>query len=292
MRSRLCSLLTLAVFLSIPGMLCPQGPNSSAIAGALGRSGQRIGPVYRVGFPRTDLHVTLQGVTLRPGLALGSWAAFLPGRGGTMVMGDLCLLPQEVNPVMKRLRAGGYQITALHNHLLYEQPRVVFMHFMAQGDAANLAQTLRAALALSATPLQPPTPGKPSPPPAWVSAVEAGLGRKGSWRGGVLAVGVPRKDAPRMGGAALPASMGVAESMNFQETGDGRVATTGDFVLTADEVNPVIAALEQYQFTITAVHSHMLTEQPRLFFMHFWKVGPAQAVTAGLRAALRHIRVP
>lgn len=209
-----------------------------------------------------------------------------------MVMGDLCLLPQEVNPVMKRLRAGGYQITALHNHLLYEQPRVVFMHFMAQGDAANLAQTLRAALALSATPLQPPTPGKPSPPPAWVSAVEAGLGRKGSWRGGVLAVGVPRKDAPRMGGAALPASMGVAESMNFQETGDGRVATTGDFVLTADEVNPVIAALEQYQFTITAVHSHMLTEQPRLFFMHFWKVGPAQAVTAGLRAALRHIRVP
>ncbi|TAN21918.1 MAG: DUF1259 domain-containing protein [Acidobacteria bacterium] len=263
--------------------------NASAIAGALGRSGQRSGSVYKVGFPRTDLHVQLQGVTLRPGLALGSWAAFTPSRQSTLIMGDLCLLPQEVNPVMRRLRAGGYQITALHNHLLFEQPHVMFMHFMAQGDAVSLARTLRAALAQSATPLQPLAPAKPSSPPAWVSVVEGGLGRKGSWRGGVLAIGVPRKVAPRMEGAALPPSMGVAESMNFQEAGGGRVATTGDFVLTADEVNPVISALEQYQFTITAVHSHMLTEQPRLFYMHFWKVGSPRAVAPGLRAALQHV---
>lgn len=284
-------IVVLAAVFVIPTLLGAQGLNTAAIDQALGRSGQRQGAVYRLSFPRSDLRVTLQGVAIKPGLALGSWAAFMGSEDHATVMGDLCLLPSEVNPVMRKLRAGGIEIMALHNHLLFESPQVMFLHYMGQGDAAALARSLHAALALSKTPLgKPPGMAAPGAAPAWVHAVESALDRKGTWNGGVLAVGVPRAEAVTVSGMATPPAMGVAESMNFQDAGGGRVATTGDFVLTADEVNPVLTTLAEHQIDVTALHSHMLGDQPRLFFMHFWAVGAPQKVAAGLRGALAHVK--
>ena len=277
--------------LCFPIIVAAQGLDTAKIDQALGRSGQKFGDVYKVGFPRTDLHVVVHGVAIKPGLALGSWAAFSGTNGNAMVMGDLVLLQDEVNPVMKKLRAAGFEITAVHNHLFNETPRLMYMHYMGHGPAEQIASSLRAALAVSKTPLGKPVaaPAATSAPPAWVKTVEDSLGRKGGFGGGVLSFGVPRADAVTMSGMTVAPSQGVAESINFQEAGIGKVATTGDFVLTAEEVNPVISALQEHDIQLTALHSHMLTEQPRLFFMHFWAVGSPESVAEGIKAALSHV---
>ena len=268
-----------------------QGLDATKIDQALGRTGQKTGDVYRVGFPRTDLHVVIRGIPIKTGLALGSWAAFSGSDENAMVMGDLVLLQGEVNPVMEKLRAAGFEITAVHNHLLDETPRIMYMHYMGQGPAAKLAESLRTALSASRTPLGKPATAPPasSSSPAWVKTVEDAIGRKGKFAGGVLAFGIPHGDAVTMGGMTLTTPQGVAESINFQEAGEGKVATTGDFVLTAEEVNPVISALQSHHIMVTALHSHMLTEQPRLFFMHFWATGNAESVAAGMKSALSHV---
>jgi len=278
---------------AFPLVVAAQGLDTAKIDEALGRSGQKLGDVYRVGFPRTDLHVLVHGITIKPGLALGSWAAFSGTNDNAMVMGDLVLLQNEVNPVMEKLRAAGFDITAVHNHLLDETPRVMYMHYMGHGPAEQIAGSLRAALAVSKTPLGKlaAAPAQPSTPPDWVKTVEDTVGRKGGFNGGVLSFGVPRADAVTMSGMTVAPPAGVAESINFQEAGTGKVATTGDFVLTAEEVNPVISALEEHDIQVTALHSHMLTEQPRLFFMHFWSVGSPESVGAGIKAALIHVSV-
>ncbi len=289
-RQRLWVLISMVAF---PLVVAAQGLDTAKIDEALGRSGQKLGDVYRVGFPRTDLHVLVHGITIKPGLALGSWAAFSGTNDNAMVMGDLVLLQNEVNPVMEKLRAAGFDITAVHNHLLDETPRVMYMHYMGHGPAEQIAGSLRAALAVSKTPLGKlaAAPAQPSTPPDWVKTVEDTVGRKGGFNGGVLSFGVPRADAVTMSGMTVAPPAGVAESINFQEAGTGKVATTGDFVLTAEEVNPVISALEEHDIQVTALHSHMLTEQPRLFFMHFWSVGSPESVGAGIKAALSHVSV-
>jgi hypothetical protein len=204
-----------------------------------------------------------------------------------MVMGDLVLLESELNPVMEKLRSSGFEISAIHNHLIEETPRVIYLHYMGHGPAAQLATSLRAALAVSKTPLdKPAASASDTTAPAWVKAVDDSVGQTGSFKGGVLSFGVPRAGTISMNGTALTPAQGVAESINFQEATDGTVATTGDFVLTAEEVNPVISALEEHHILVTALHSHMLTEEPRLFFMHFWGLGSAQEVGAGIKAAL------
>jgi Domain of Unknown Function (DUF1259) len=270
-----------------------QGLNTSAIDRALDRSGQKTGEVYRVGFPRTDLQVTVSGVAIRPGLALGSWAAFSGSDANASVMGDLVLLESEVNPVTAKLRAGGFEITAIHNHLLNETPQVLYMHYFGHGRAEDLAKGLRAALAVSKTPLGATAPPAPAPasPPAFVKTIQDTLGRTGTLNGGVLAFGIPRAETITDHGMVLITPQGVAEAINFQEATAGQVATTGDFVLKAEEVNPVISALEEHNIQVTALHSHMLTEQPRLFFMHFWAVGTTDSVAQGIKAALTQIAV-
>jgi hypothetical protein len=281
-------LISIALF---PLVAAAQGLDTTKIDQALGRPGQKTGDVYRVGFPRTDLKVTVAGIAVKPGLALGSWAAFSGTDANASVMGDLVLLESEVNPVMAKLRAAGFEITAVHNHLLNETPRVLYMHYMGHGHAAELAKSVRAALAVSKTPLGAPAAPVPAPasPPAFVKTIEDTLGHKGRLNGGVLAFGIPRAEAITEGGMILTAPQGVAESINFQETTSGQVATTGDFVLKAEEVNPVISALEEHNINVTALHSHMLTEQPRLFFMHFWAAGNTESVAQGIKAALNHI---
>src|SRR5712692_2728380 len=257
---------------------------------AMGRSAAVSGDVHRYGFPRSDLQVTLDGVTIRPVLALGGWAAFKPMHGGAMVMGDLVLLETEINPVMAKLIENGIEITAIHNHVLRGSPATFYMHIGGHGDPVKLATAIRTALAASKTPLTPPAAAA-SPPPAIdldTAQLDAIIGAKGQANGGVYQFVVPRRDPITENGMQIaPAGpMGVATAINFQPTGGGKAAITGDFVLTGEEVQPVIKALRENGIEITAIHSHMLTEQPRLIFMHFWANDDALKLAKGLRAAL------
>lgn len=269
-------------------------PWEQAVAAAIGRPGTEMpGGVYRIGLPRSDLKVTLDGVTIKPALALGSWLAFVGhGQDQAMVMGDLVLTDTEVNPVMAKLIAGGIEITALHNHLLRNTPHTMYMHVAGHGDPAKLAKVLHDALALSGTPLSAPAAAASSAPETLdldTAALDRILGRKGKVGGGVYAYGIPRAETPRDGGMALPPAMGAAIAINFQPTGGGKAAITGDFVLAASEVNPVLRALRENGIEVTALHNHMLDDQPRLFFMHFWANDDAQKMARGLAAALSHI---
>src|SRR6185437_3100853 len=255
----------------------------------LGRKAAVSGDVHRYGFPRTDLQVTLDGVTIRPALALGGWVAFKPAHGGAMIMGDLVLLETEINPVMTKLIENGVEITAVHNHLLRASPATFYMHVGGQGDPVRLATAIRTALAESKTPLTPAAP--PASQPAMdldTAQLDQIIGAKGNANGGVYQFGVPRRDPVNESGMQIaPAGpMGLATGINFQPTGGGKAAITGDFVLTAEEVNPVIRALRANGIEVTAIHSHMLAEQPRLIFMHFWANDDARKLARGLRAAL------
>jgi hypothetical protein len=256
---------------------------------AAGRTAAVTGDVHRYGFPRTDLQVTLDGVAIRPALALGGWAAFKPMHGGAMVMGDLVLLDTEVNPVMAKLIENGIEITAVHNHVLRANPATFYMHIGGHGDPAKMAAAIRTALAESKTP--PAAPAAASPPPAIdldTEQLDQIIGAKGQANGGVYQIGVPRRDPITENGVQIaPAGpMGVATAINFQPTGGGKAAITGDFVLIGEEVNPVVKALRTNGIEVTAIHSHMLTEQPRLIFLHFWANDDALKLARGLRAAL------
>lgn len=276
--------------LALPVVTVAQGLDTAKIDQVLGRAGQKIGDVYKFGFPRTDLHVSVHGLAIKPGLALGTWAAFIGADDDAMVMGDLVLVEDEINPVIEKLRSTGFEISAVHNHLIEETPHVMYVHYMAHGAASQLATSLRAALAVSKTPLEKPVAAaEEAAPPAWVKTVEESVGRKGTSKGGVLSYGVPRSDSITVGGKNIPPAAGVAIAINFQAADAGNVATTGDFVLTAEEVNPVITELQSHHILVTGLHSHMLTEQPRLFFMHFWSVGSPESVGAGIAAALKHV---
>jgi hypothetical protein len=264
----------------------------SAVDQALGRKGaMQPGNVMKYSFPRSDLQVTMNGVQLKPALALGSWVAFKNiGGGHAMMMGDLVLAEEEVGAVMRALQQAGVEQTALHNHVLGESPRVMYMHIAGHDDPAKLARAVRTALGESRTPMEAPAALAAGAPAATLdldtAAVAGALGHAGKVNGGVYQVSVPRRETIREGGREVPPSMGVATAINFQPTGGGRAAVTGDFVMLASEVNPVIRALQENGITVTALHSHMLTETPRLFFMHFWANDDATRLARGLRAAL------
>ena len=274
----------------IAGLSFPAGAQGDwdAVAKAIGRSGTEMpGGVYRVGIGRSDLTVTVDGVQIKPPLALGTYLAFKKTGKQAMVMGDLVLLQEEVNPVMKKLIEQGFEITAIHNHLLRATPAVMYMHYQGHGDAAKLAGAVRTALEESKTPLE--APAKPASAPQIdldTAAIEKALGAKGTNNGGVLAFNIPRGDTIKDHGTEIPIGMGSGIVINFQPTGNGKAAITGDFVLTGREVNPVLRALRENGIEVTALHSHMLDEQPRLFFMHFWANDDVQKLAAGLKAGL------
>jgi hypothetical protein len=234
------------------------------------------------------LHVVLNGVEIKAGLALGSWAAFKRNGSEAMVMGDLVLTEDEVEPVMMKLQLGGIQESALHNHLLGESPHVIYMHIASHGDPVQIAKTIREALALTKTPApdSSPTPQTPAELGFDQTQVERVVGHAGKVNGGILQIGIPRSETITDAGMTVPPSMGVATALNFQPTSNGKAAITGDFVLLGSEVNPVIKVLRQYGIEVTALHSHMLMEEPRLFFMHFWANDDAVKLAKGLRAAL------
>ena len=261
---------------------------------ALGRKGAVSADVHRYGFPRSDLTVTLDGVTIKPALALGGWVAFKPMHGEVMVMGDLVLLETEVNPVMAKLIENGIEITAVHNHLLRADPAPFYMHVGGHGDAVKMATAIRTALAESKTPLEAPPAAASAPAVDLdVKQLDEIVGAKGRQNGGVYQFSVPRREAISEDGMAItpPGPMGVATGINFQPTGGGKAAITGDFVLAGNEVNPVIKTLRENGIEVTALHSHMLTEEPRLFFMHFWANDDAVKLARGLRVALEKMAI-
>ena len=255
---------------------------------ALGKPGtNQPGGVHKFGLPRSDLKVTVDGVAIKPTLALGSWIGFLPMGNGAMFMGDLVLTENEVSPVMKRLIEDGIEITAVHNHLLRTSPAVFYMHVGGQGDPVKLAQTLHAGLALSQTPFTAPAPAATPPTiDLETAAIDSALQAKGTINGGVYQFNIPRAEAITEAGMAIPPSLGTAIAINFQPTGGGKAAITGDFVLLGKEVNPVLKALRDHGIEVTALHSHMIDDSPHLFFMHFWANDDANKLAQGLRAAL------
>lgn len=281
--------MTLALSLTVP--LPAHAADWKKVEEALGAPGSmQPGEVYKFSLPRTDLEVTLEGVAIKPALALGSWLAFQEKDDEAVVMGDLVLTEEEVNPVMARLAAGGIEVTALHNHLLRSSPPTLYLHVAGRGDPVAMAKTLRTALALSKTPF-PSAPGNPSSQALDLDTehLDQTLGYKGKAEGGVYKFAVPRVEAIQAHGLPIVPSMGTATVLNFQPTGGGKAAIHGDFVLLAEEVNPVLRVLREHGIEVTALHNHMLTEEPRLFFLHFWAYGEAGKLARGLRAALDKI---
>jgi hypothetical protein len=260
----------------------------AAVDQALGRPGKtQPDGVQRYSFPRSDLSVQLDGVQIKPALALGGWLAFQQAGSVSEVMGDLVLTPEEVNPVMGALLGGGIEVTAVHNHLLRASPQTIYMHVHGQGDAARLAATLRAALALSHTPLAAPPAAAQAPTVDLdTAALDRIIGKQGKVNGGVYQFTLPRAETITSNGMAEGASMGTGTAINFQPLGAGRAATTGDFVLLGREVDPVMRALHSGGIEITALHTHMVGEQPTLYFMHFWAVGQASELATALSKAV------
>ena len=279
------ALLTIALTLTTP--VAAAEIDWSKVDQAIGRKGtEQAGGVHRYGFARSDLHVTVDGVAIKPALALGGWVAFAPAGTGAMCMGDLVLTDTEVSPVMQRLIADGVEITAIHNHLLRTSVPVFYMHVSGHGDAEKLAHTLQAALALSATPLAPPPAGPQAPIDLDTAALDKVIGFKGTPNGGVYQYSVPRVESISEGSMPIPPAMGLGTAINFQSTAGGKAAITGDFVLLGSEVNPVLRALRQHGIEVTALHSHMIEDSPHLFFMHFWANDDAVKLAQGVKAAL------
>ena len=277
----------------LSGIAHGQNIDWTAVGKALGKEGTvQAGGVYRVGLPRSDLKVTLDGVSLKPGFALGGWLAFEPKGTEAIVMGDLVLLETEVTPVMQKLLKSGIEVTAIHNHLLRSSPATMYMHVIGMGDPVKLAQELHDGLSESKTPLAAPSaPASSSAIDLDVAAIDKTLDAQGKINGGVLQYSLPRAEEIMEQGMLVPPALGSAIAINFQPTGTGKAAITGDFVLIGTEVNAVLRALRDNGIEVTALHSHMVEEQPRLYFMHFWANDDAQKLARGLKAALNHVNL-
>lgn len=285
------ALLLTLVLAQAPSAAPQSGLDTAAIARAIGRQGQLQGDVYKISLPRTDLDVRVGDVKIRAGLALGSWVAFRATGSDAIVDGDLVLTERELDPVIARLFASGLQITAVHNHLVGETPRVMYVHIWGTGNAAKLAAGVRGALDATATPLEAASaPAAAEDAGLNADVIQKRLGVTGTVRGGVLAISVPRHEKITMMGMELPPSMGMATSLNFQSAGNATVLATGDFVLVGDEVNPVAKALSTHDIGVRALHNHMIHGTPELYFMHFWASGAPDTVADGLRAALDLLR--
>lgn len=282
-------LVALIAGLTAPVVARAADPDWKAVEQALGKSGQmQPGDVFRIGMPRTDLTVTVKGVPVKAGFALGSYAAFKQIGDHAMVMGDLVLLDQEIPAVMSGLFAGGLEVTAVHNHLNEMSPHTMYVHYSGHGDAVQMARALRRALSASGTPLGGAAPSPaPAGPTLDTKAIEQALGRSGREVGaGVFQVTVPRAETITEMSQPLLPSMGVVTVMNFQPTSDGKAAITGDFVLIDKEVNAVAKALRQHGVDVTALHNHGLMDVPRLFYMHFWANDDPVRLAQALKAAL------
>ena len=278
-------LLALTLFCVAAGAQEVTAAEQRALEQTLGRAGEKQADgALKFGFPRSDLHVTVRGTPIAAGLALGGWIAFFRAKRATMAMGDLVLTEDELPKVLAKLAGSPVEVTAIHNHLVGESPRVMYAHVAGRGDAAALAQAIAAAVRETAIP--PASAPGPTSLPVDQKKMEACLGRTGKQRGQILAFSAPPPKPVTEEGAAIPNSAGVSTAINLQFPAAERALATGDFVLSAEQVRPVSAALTSGGIAITALHSHMLHESPRLFFMHFWADGPPEGVCGTLHKAL------
>lgn len=275
---------TLVLSLSAFAVALGQTTEWQSVEKALGRKGTVQGDVLKVAFPRSDLKVNVGEVKIDPALALTSWIAFKRTSEHSMIMGDLVLLDSEIASVISKLVAHGIEVSALHNHIVGELPSLMYLHFGGEGDAAELAKTMMSVFALTATPLSTPQSTLQPIEHDW-SKIESILGWTGQRKGKVLQVGIPRSETITENRMEIPPFMGMSTAINFQPIGD-KATTTGDFVLLASEVNPVVKALTQSGITVTAIHNHMLFESPRLFFLHFWGFDNSEKLATGLKAAM------
>jgi hypothetical protein len=259
----------------------------SKVEKALARKGTEQNGVFKVSCPRTDLHVTMNGTPVQAGAALGSWMAFRREAGTTVADGDLVLTPNEITPVVRALRNGNITVSAIHNHLAGEQPEIMYVHFFASGDAHKIAATLRDALDRTQTPPAPAAPLAPTTAKSFAdeAVIEGVLGKKGAVHGTVLAFSFPGEHAISMRGKTLQPAMGMATAINFQPAKAG-VAATGDFVVQEAQTQALLSALANGNVQITAMHNHLLEDEPRMVFIHFWAEGPARQVATTLRSAL------
>ena len=258
--------------------------DSAALNNVFGKKGTVTGNVYKISYPRSDLKVKVGDFNVAAGLALGTWIGIINMGDHSMMMGDLVLLDSELPKAINKLMEENLEITAIHNHLINETPAVKYIHYHGEGDAVTLAKEIKAVLEVTGTPLAPPTA------PAQTQAVDWGkvtaiLGTTGKANGMLLQYTFPRNEKTMESGMEMPPAMGMATAINFQMD-NNLAAITGDFVMLADEVNPVIKALIANGILPTAVHSHMLHDEPRLFMMHFWAVGDPEKLATGLKAAL------
>jgi hypothetical protein len=285
---RKLTLLMLATAMVFPTLARAADIDWKKVDAALGKTAAVSGEVHRYGLPRSDLHVTLDGIAIKPALALGGWVSFAPMHGEAMVMGDLVLLETEITPVMTKLLDGGLDITAIHNHILRASPATFYMHVGGHGDPEKMAAVIRSALSASKTPFDPSaTTAGPAPAVDLDTAkLDQIMGVKGNPIGGVYQFGVPRREPAMESGMPVNGALGGANAVNFQPTGGGKAAITGDFLVTGNEVNPLIRSLRAGDVEVTAIHSHMLDEQPRMFFIHFWANDDAEKLARNVRTAL------
>ena len=257
----------------------------AAAAKALGRAVKLQDCIYKVSFPRTDLKVRMGTTWLEPAAGLGSWMAFRKSENGVVTDGDLVLTADEVNPVVSALLDGGLEVTAIHNHLIGEEPQVMYVHFFGRGQLRSLSQALKEGLSKTKTPVGAVAAVNQNPPFAKQKEIEQTLGKSGTVNGKVLAFSFPRSKAITMHHQMLPPAMGMATAMNFQPSPKG-VAATGDFVLLDHEVDATVKSLRKDGIMVTAMHNHLLDDEPRMVFVHFWAEGGAENVASGLRRAL------
>ena len=259
--------------------------NTDGIARAMGRQGDLSAEMYKVSFPRSDLSVKVGNVTVKPALSLMAWAAFIKSGNAAVTYGDLVVLEDEVNPVISKLEERGLELSALHNHLLHESPRVMFIHFVGRGDEVELAKGIREALALTSSPVGP-SASAPETKPAIATEIERIIGHQGVMGGDVFHITVPRHDVHvKAVGTMVPGSMGMNTPFNFQLDGKN-AAINGDFMLLPGELNPVIKVLRANGIEVASIHNHLVDNEPQLVFMHFWGQGDAIALAKGLKAAL------
>ncbi len=276
-----------ALLLASTGAFCQQSDWSS-VESVFGKQGVVQDNVFKITFPRYDLNVKVGDFTVSPLLALTTWVGLMNMGGQARMMGDMVVTDQEESAAIQKLLSEGLEVTAIHNHLLNESPAVKYIHFSGSGNPAELATKIRSVLEVTQTPMKPAKVQAAGINTDW-SAVERILGQSGKRNGVLLQYAFPRQETLAEGGMTMPAAMGMATVINFQMD-NSRAAVAGDFVLLADEVNPVVKTLTSHGIAVTALHNHMLYDNPRLFMVHFWAVGDPSALANGLKAALEQTK--
>jgi len=261
----------------------------STIEKVSGLKGKENKGEYKITVPQNDLKVVVDDFKIIPAMGLGSWAAFTPSSNGVMVMGDIIVTETDLKPVQQEVIKQGLTITAIHNHFVRNHPNVMYMHIGGSGSTEQMAQKVRAVFdAVKTSRGHDPAAAAPDSVVTTIDAkvLDGIIGSKGEWSKGVYKYTIGRPDVPlKEHDVAVSTFLGFNTWAAWQGTPD-HAAVAGDFTMLEDEVAPVIKALVENGIEVVAVHNHMVHEQPRIFFLHYWGVGNAEQLAKGLKAAL------